>query len=185
MSNNRISVVFKLIFIFKYAAKQDIQAYFDIIIQDCINNGKIEGLIISGNTNPTLKILEKYMDKSDDLLVTYFLAKFYIEHKEKFYKSCENELFECLNRLKMFNQRIFMNQKLNEIHSIIIAKTGNTNQHHTKKHQIEGMDFVLNCFYCNIKIQADKADQFKCLMVSNKEPNELVSIYFISHKKYS
>ena len=142
-----------------------------------MNDGKVEGLIISGNTNSTLKILQKYMDKSDDLLVTYFLAKFYVEHKEKFYKSCENELFECLNRLKMFNQRIFLNQKLNEIHSTIIAKTGNATQHQTKKHQNEILEFVLNCFYCNIKIQADKADQFKCLMVSNKEPNELVIKY--------
>jgi hypothetical protein len=69
-----------------------------------------------------------------------------------------------------------MNQKLNEIHSIITAKTGNTNQHQTKKHQNEVIEFVLNCFYCNIKIQADKADQFKSLMVSNKEPNELVNL---------
>ena len=123
MNCSKISILFKLIFILKYIPKQEIKYYFDIIIQDCIDNGKVEGLIISGNTKSTLQILENYIDKTDDLLVTYFLAKFYIEHKERFYKACENDLFECLNRLKMFNQRIFLNKKLNEIHSCIIART--------------------------------------------------------------
>jgi len=174
--NNKISISIKLITILKFISKEDIKSNLDIILNDCIDNGKIEGLIISGNTDSTIKILQKYLDKTDDLLVTYFLAKFYVDHQERFYRSCENELFECLNRLKMFNQRIFMNQKLNEIQSLIITKTGNINHvHNRKNNQNDIVEFVLNCFYCNIKIQADKADQFKCLMVSNKEPNELVT----------
>ncbi len=165
-----------MIYIFKYSLKKDIKIHLELIAEECIKNGKIEGILICGNTENTLKLIEKYMDKTDDLLVTYFFSKFYIDHNEIFYKKCENDLFECLNRFKMFNQRIFMNQKLNEIHSFIIAKISNTNHLHNKKHnQNDILEFVLNCFYCNIKIQADKADQFKCLMLTNKEPNELVN----------
>ena len=169
----------KLIYIFRYISKDEVIDYFHKLINDCIQHGKIEGLIITGNTNFTINILSKYIDKTNDLLVTYILSKFFLDHKEIFFKTCENDLFDSLNKMKMFNQRIILNHKLNEIYAHISGKIGNSGQPIYKKYSHnEILEFVINCFYCNVKIQPDKADQFRTLFINNKEPNELVN-YFL------
>lgn len=186
MDNSKISILFKLLYLIKFVSKQEMKEYLEIIIKDTIDNGKVEGLILTGNTRSSVKILENYINKSDDLLVTYILAKFFVEHSERFYKTCENDLFEVLNRLKMFNQRIFLNQKLNELYATLMSRALNTPLNKNRKNnQNEAVEFVLNCFYCNIKIQADKADQFKMYLTNHKEPNEMVSgILFFIFKLY-
>jgi hypothetical protein len=124
--------------------------------------------------------LKKFIDKKDDLLVTYILAKLFLDQKDKFYKNCEDALFESLNKLKMFTQRILLSHKLNEIHMSILSKTNSNNQNLIKKfNQIDTIEFSIYCFYCNLKIQSDKSDQFRSLNANNTESFGIVNLILI------
>lgn len=70
----------------------------------------------------------------------------------------------------MFSQRILLTHKLNEIHMTILSKINSNNQNQFKKvDQFEMIEFAIYCFYCNLKIQADKSDQFRSLNTNSKE----------------
>jgi len=76
----------------------------------------------------------------------------------------------------MFTQRILLTHKLNEIHMTILSKTNSNNQTQIKKlNQFETIEFSIYCFYCNLKIQADKSDQFRSLNANNKEAASIVN----------
>ena len=123
--------------------------------------------------------MKKFIDKKDDLLVTYILAKLFLDQKDRFYKNCENDLFESLNKLKMYTQRILLTHKLNEIHLNILSMTNSNNQNIIKKNnQIDAIEFSIYCFYCNLKIQSDKSHQFRSLNSNNNEAIGIVNIFF-------
>ena len=73
-----------------------------------------------------------------------------------------------MNQLKMFNERILLTQKLNEIMSYIEKKD---------RKIINYSEWVLSCFYCGVKIQSEKADQFRYMFVNNREHTECVFIF--------
>lgn len=177
--NKDISILIKLVYIFKHADKENLILCLQALENFYVENGYLEGLIITGNSKKSIQMLQKYLDYSDDLLVAVILSKFFVNSKENFHSKCENELYDSLNRMKMFNERIHLSQKLNEIVSHM-EKGFKHPQAGEKKSSIIGTstfnsaEFILNCFYCNAKISPDRADQFRNLFMNNKEGNEFV-----------
>lgn len=180
LKNQDTSIMIKLIYIIKYSNMEDIISHLEVLEEFYINSGNLEGLIVSGNTANSIRLLQNYTNKTDDLLVCYILSKFFVDAKDIFFTKCESDLFESLNRLMMFNERIHLTQKLNEItahlrraSSIYLNSPGLE-----KKININNsnnfVELVLNCFYCNTKIYKDKIDQFRNMSMNNKESNENV-----------
>jgi hypothetical protein len=165
LENSSISILLKLIFIFKHESKEDIKTHLATLENYYASVGMLEGLIITGGSKLSVNLIKNYLNKSDDLLVSVILSKFFLEG-DRFSKACESDLYETLNRLKMFNERILLSQKLNEITSHMEKKATSD-----KKPQFE---WILSCFYCGIKIHSDKADQFKYMFLNNKDGNEFI-----------
>ncbi len=171
-----INIFLKLIFILKHNSKEDMIMYLNIMNDYYRDNGLLEGLIITGRGSDSGLLLQNYLNKTDDLLVTNILVKFFVNSKENFYTRCEDDLFEILNRMKMFNERIHFNHKLNEIYShfekgfkdssgLGEKKSGNLSQ---------WTEMILSCFYCNAKIHSDKADNFRNLFLNSKDKSQIV-----------
>jgi hypothetical protein len=167
LENKDISIILKLIYLFKHENKEEIRSYIGILENFYASQGLLEGLIITGCSKISVNLVKNYLNKTDDLLVSVILSKFFLEN-EKFSRSIESDLYETLNRLNMFNERILLNQKLNEISSHLDKKISSD-----KKHQFE---WILYCVFCSTKIHADKADQFKYMFLNNKDGNEFVKI---------
>lgn len=183
LHNKEIPLLIKLIYILKHAHQEELIALLDTLEAIYIEKGLLEGLILTGNSRKSIQLLQNYLDISDDLLVCVILTKFFVDSKDNFYSKCEGELFDTLNRMKMFNERIHFNQKLNEI--VLHMEKGFKMIAQDKKSGqpasiYTSAEFILNCFYCNAKISADKADQFRNLPVHNKEGNEIVKILLLN-----
>jgi hypothetical protein len=174
-----INIFLKLIFILKHNSKEEMILNLNIMKDYYRENALLEGLIITGKELDSAILLQNYLNKTDDLLVTNILVKFFVNPSENFYTKCENDLFEILNKMKMFNERIHFNQKLNEIYShlekgvkegtgAVEKKSGNLSQ---------WTEMILNCFYCNSKIHSDRADNFRNLFMNSKDKTQLVSIF--------
>jgi hypothetical protein len=175
INNKDLSVLLKLIYLFKYSPKEEIIVLIEKLESFYEEKGLLEGLIITGNSENSITLLQNYLNNSDDLLVTLILSKFFIDHNHIFVKKCETELFETLNRMRMFTERIHLNQKLNEIISHISSiniRNISGDKKHLMSHNMT--EWVINCFYCNIKIHAEKTDQFRYLMMNNKDGTEWV-----------
>jgi hypothetical protein len=166
LENPNISILLKLIFLFKHASKEDVRTHLSTIENYYTAQGMLEGLIITGTAKMSVNLLRNYLNKTDDLLVSVILSRFLLDG-DKFSKSIESDLYETLNRLKMFNERILLNQKLNEI-SAHLEKKPSSDKKSTS------FEWVLSCFYCGIKIHSEKADQFKYMFLNNKDGNEFV-----------
>lgn len=180
--NKDVSILLKLLYLFKFYPKDDILIYLEKLENFYVENSLLEGLIITGSSKKTINLLENYLNSSDDLLVVVILSKFFVDGKDLFYKKCESELYETLNRLKMFTERIHLNQKLNEIFSHLngSSKANNVSPLIDRKHLNSiphSMEVVINCFYCNTKIYVEKQEQFRYTFNNNKEGNEYVSIH--------
>jgi hypothetical protein len=179
LKNEDTTLILKLIYILKYSTAEEITSQIEILEEFYLNSGYLEGLILSGNSKSSIKLLENYLNKTDDLLVSYILSNFFVDSKDIFYTKCESELFESLNKLMMFNERIHLTQKLNEItaHMSRPPMMSPSSPNQEKKINFTANNFVelvLNCFYCNAKIYKDKMEQFRNLFLNNKESSEYV-----------
>jgi hypothetical protein len=174
--DKEISLLFKLLYIIKHDSKTQLLHHLLMLEKHCIESTSLEGLVITGSSPKSITLIQNYINKTDDLLVSAILSKFFIDSKNKFHNQLENELDEALNKMKMFNERIQLNQKLNEIVSHF-QKGLKSFTHTDKKTGLilqNNLELILNCFYCNAKIHADKADQFRNLFANNRDGNEYV-----------
>jgi hypothetical protein len=164
--NEEISIVLKLIFLFKHSSQEDLIINLDYLLNFYISKGYLEGLILTGNSQKSITLLQNYLNATDDLLVSVILSKFFIDPKENFYSRCETELFDTLNRMKMFNERLHLNQKLNEI---VLHMEKGYKVSDNKGLLPTSAEFILNCFYCNAKISSDRAEQLRNTSANYKE----------------
>ena len=121
-----------------------------------VSNGYIEGLVITGDSPASITLIENHLDKTEEILVVYILSKFFVNPNERIYKSIESEFFECLNKMKMFNERIHIDMKIRETLKIL---NNNQQQESMKKSDKRGAEFTLTCFFCLTSINQDKPDQ--------------------------
>lgn len=200
LSNREIPLMIKLLYILKNDNNEQLSHHIQILENNCIESRSLEGLIITGSSQKSIYLIQNYINKTDDLLVSVILSKFFVDSKNKFYIQLENELNEALNRMKMFNERIMLNQKLNEIishlqkgigsvigHTLtgLKSSTVNTDKKPGLIPQIinqNNLDLILNCFYCNAKIHMDKVDQFRNFFSNNRDGNEYVRKFLIFEK---
>ncbi len=182
------SIFLKLLFILKFSNSEEIKNHLQILEHFYAHSGYLEGLIITGYSHNSTLLLQNYINKTDDLLVSYILSKFFVDSKEIFFNKCESELFDSLNRMMMFNDRINLTQKMNEIllhmtRSPTINLNSPTFEKKINYANLSGNNFVelvVNCFYCNTKIYKDKIEQFRNIFLNNKDSSEYVcSIFFI------
>ena len=72
----------------------------------------------------------------------------------------ELELFDCLNRLKKWNERIILEQKVSEIANTQIIPRLN-------------VEYILTCFFCGMKIQ-EKNELLKSILFMNSKNSQYV-----------
>jgi hypothetical protein len=176
--NKEISLLLKLVYILKNNNYSDLINNLELLQNYYAENGILEGLILTGNSYKSIVLLQSYLDKTDNILVPVILSKFFVDQNESFYTQVEDTLNETLNRMKMFNERIFLNQKLNEIVSHLEKgfRIHGDKKSSTILNNHNSTEMILSCFYCNAKIHAERADQFKNLFVNNKEENVITFI---------
>lgn len=79
------------------------------------NSGKVKGLILSGTSLQASKIISAYLDRTDNILISYVLCNFFCSREDRFYYKVKLEFNDMLNKLEMFNTRIKVNSLLENI----------------------------------------------------------------------
>jgi len=106
-----IYLLTKLKFMLKYSPKEEIIEYLIKMKDDYIQKGMIEGLILLGSSQESSSLLDTFLNNTDDILICYILKMIFCNKYAKCITKLETELFECLNRLKKWNERITLSQK--------------------------------------------------------------------------
>lgn len=151
LNHDSLSLLFKLIILFKYYSFQDIEQYLKALMNVNIKNARIEALIITSNTKVSVSLLQNYIDQTDDIFTTYFITRFFNDDTTQpiqLYKIVEESFIESLNKLKLFTERLLTNQIIDSlIDKIESGRHNHINSQSEKEYY---------CYFCDGKIVIDK-----------------------------
>ena len=160
MESSDILLLTKLNFIFKYSSKEEIIEYLMKLKEEYTTKGSIEGLILLGSTAESSLLLDNFVDNTDDIFICYIFKMMFCNKFPKNIGKVELELFDCLNRLKKWNERIILEQKVSEIANTQIIPRLN-------------VEYILTCFFCGMKIQ-EKNELLKSILFMNSKNSQYV-----------
>lgn len=136
-----------------YTSKEEIIEYLMKLKEDYVAKGLIEGLILTGSSAESSFLLDNFLDKTDDILICYILKMIFCNRFPKNIQKLELELFDCLNKLKKWNERILLCQKVNELSNTTLIPKFN-------------VEYILTCFFCGMKMQ-EKNEQLRSILYMN------------------
>jgi hypothetical protein len=144
----------------KYSTKDEIMEHLVQLKEMYLSKGLIEGLIILGSSEDSSTLLDNFLDKTDDILICYILKMIFCNKFPKAIYKVELELFDSLNRLKKWNERIILSQKVRELSNVTIVQKPN-------------LEYILTCFFCGMKIQ-EKNEQLRSILFMNNKDTQFV-----------
>ena len=148
-------------------------------IESCSKKfGKIKGLILSGTSNDSGDIIQSFMDKSDNLIVSFVLCKFFCKTDNKINNKITFEFTELLNKLELYNLRINLITKFSKISNL--KATRDQMYEKDPKKDNDSVEFAMVCIFCGNKVQKTDTSRGQNYSINNqiigqKEGKEIIN----------
>lgn len=189
LEESSISIIIKLVYLLNLVKKEKILEELGFLNSSTIKNGCVKGLIINGCSSFSNKlifssslliskinqtktstldqssdrIIQKYLDNTDNLIMSYILSRFFCNPDSQFSYKLNLEFNDLLNKLELFDLKIILNSSIRQMISRNCNDTTKiTNKPHMNNQEVNNeasVEFEMMCIFCNSKVQKNERIQ--------------------------